>query len=263
VAADMAALLDFLHIPKAVIIGHDWGSALAWRFALWHPERCKAVVNLSIPYSPPPRKYISIEEAAKRLPMFGYQVYFASPESTSEIEQNLDKFFATMYQTPTSSHKHRSITRIGELQEYLLSRKGDSPNWDTNWNSDFKPSEIEYYIKTFRQGGMNGPLNWYRTTKLRYEEEQEAQLPANLPSHLPWLLVYGSKDPTCSPKHCESTKLFVPQIEVLELEGVSHWVMTEAKQSIIDAIIQFVQSRVEMAQSKLMLMSSSELYARN
>ena len=60
--ADLAALLDLLEIKSAVcsmtkpfngfqgliysqvIIGHDWGSFIVGRFALWHPNRILALV---------------------------------------------------------------------------------------------------------------------------------------------------------------------------------------------------------------------------
>jgi soluble epoxide hydrolase / lipid-phosphate phosphatase len=42
--ADLAALLDFLDIERAVVIGHDWGSFTASRFALWYPHRLLALV---------------------------------------------------------------------------------------------------------------------------------------------------------------------------------------------------------------------------
>lgn len=43
--ADLAALLDLIHVRKAVVIGHDWGAATVWRFALYYPERLHALVT--------------------------------------------------------------------------------------------------------------------------------------------------------------------------------------------------------------------------
>lgn len=37
---DLAALLDELEIEQAVVVGHDWGSDLAWKFALLHLIAC-------------------------------------------------------------------------------------------------------------------------------------------------------------------------------------------------------------------------------
>jgi soluble epoxide hydrolase/lipid-phosphate phosphatase len=41
---DLAALLTALGVNRAVVVGHDWGSFAAGRFALWHPDRVLALV---------------------------------------------------------------------------------------------------------------------------------------------------------------------------------------------------------------------------
>lgn len=43
-ADDLAAFLDALRIPRAVLVGHSMGSAVVQRFAIDHPERVAGVV---------------------------------------------------------------------------------------------------------------------------------------------------------------------------------------------------------------------------
>src|SRR5438045_6735022 len=50
IVADMIELADALKIDKAIWVGHDWGSPVAWNVASHHPERCIAVANLCVPY---------------------------------------------------------------------------------------------------------------------------------------------------------------------------------------------------------------------
>src|SRR3990170_7602930 len=50
--ADVAGLLDALGERTAVVVGHDWGSPIAWHCALLYPERFPAVVAMSVPYMP-------------------------------------------------------------------------------------------------------------------------------------------------------------------------------------------------------------------
>jgi soluble epoxide hydrolase/lipid-phosphate phosphatase len=47
---DALALLSHLRREEAIWIGHDWGSGIVWALAAHHPEVCKAVVNLAVPY---------------------------------------------------------------------------------------------------------------------------------------------------------------------------------------------------------------------
>jgi pimeloyl-ACP methyl ester carboxylesterase len=47
-AADIVAVLDQVGVEKASIVGHDWGSAVAWTTAAFAPERVDRLVALSV-----------------------------------------------------------------------------------------------------------------------------------------------------------------------------------------------------------------------
>jgi len=46
-------LVKELGAGSAVIVGHDWGAPAAWNSALLRPDVFRAVVGLSVPYTPP------------------------------------------------------------------------------------------------------------------------------------------------------------------------------------------------------------------
>src|ERR1700685_544935 len=46
VALDIIALMDALHIQKAIVAGFDWGSRTADIMAALWPDRCKAIVSV-------------------------------------------------------------------------------------------------------------------------------------------------------------------------------------------------------------------------
>lgn len=48
VDADFMALLDHLVVDRVMVIGHDWGAALAWYLAIHHPERITQLVAVSV-----------------------------------------------------------------------------------------------------------------------------------------------------------------------------------------------------------------------
>jgi pimeloyl-ACP methyl ester carboxylesterase len=50
IVRDMIELLQSLGREKAVWVGHDWGSPVAWNVASHHPEHTEAVANLCVPY---------------------------------------------------------------------------------------------------------------------------------------------------------------------------------------------------------------------
>lgn len=43
-----AGIMDALDIDKAHIVGHDWGSSLAWAFAALYPDRTLQLVAMSV-----------------------------------------------------------------------------------------------------------------------------------------------------------------------------------------------------------------------
>jgi pimeloyl-ACP methyl ester carboxylesterase len=49
-SGDIIGIVDALGETEAVIVGHDWGSPVAWFCALLPPDIFRAVVLLSVPY---------------------------------------------------------------------------------------------------------------------------------------------------------------------------------------------------------------------
>jgi epoxide hydrolase 4 len=47
---DVAAVLKHFKQDKATIVGHDWGGAIAWAFAMRHPEQTERLVVLNLPH---------------------------------------------------------------------------------------------------------------------------------------------------------------------------------------------------------------------
>jgi len=48
--ADVVALLDAAGVPAVHVVGHDWGGAVAWAFAMEHPSRTRSLIALSTPH---------------------------------------------------------------------------------------------------------------------------------------------------------------------------------------------------------------------
>jgi pimeloyl-ACP methyl ester carboxylesterase len=47
---DVEAVLRHFHQDKAVIVGHDWGGAIAWSFAMVHPDKTDRLIILNLPH---------------------------------------------------------------------------------------------------------------------------------------------------------------------------------------------------------------------
>ena len=99
VALDIIALMDALHIPKAVIGGFDWGSRTAGIIAALWPERCKALVAVS--------GYLITNLPANLKPLppeaehgWWYQYYFATDRGVAGYRQNTHDFNKLIWKTP-------------------------------------------------------------------------------------------------------------------------------------------------------------------
>jgi pimeloyl-ACP methyl ester carboxylesterase len=88
---DMVGLVHALDEKRAIMVGHDWGAAVAWHCALLRPDMFHAVVLLSVPYLQRSWEDIRPTEAMRR--MAGeqqfYQLYFQEP-GTAEAELEAD-----------------------------------------------------------------------------------------------------------------------------------------------------------------------------
>ena len=67
VVGDLIGLLDVVAPNKesVFVVGHDWGSLIAWHLSLFRPDRVKALIALSVLFNPrnPSRKVISTLKA--------------------------------------------------------------------------------------------------------------------------------------------------------------------------------------------------------
>jgi len=98
VAVDTTALMDALHIERAVIAGFDWGARTANIIAALWPQRCKAMVSVS--------GYLIGSQAAGRTPLtpeaelqWWYQFYFATERGRLGYQQNTHDFAKLIWRT--------------------------------------------------------------------------------------------------------------------------------------------------------------------
>jgi pimeloyl-ACP methyl ester carboxylesterase len=50
ITGDLLALLDAAGVPRAHVVGHDWGGGPAWAVGAWHPDRVASLTVLSTPH---------------------------------------------------------------------------------------------------------------------------------------------------------------------------------------------------------------------
>ncbi|KAF9171415.1 hypothetical protein BGX21_007523 [Mortierella sp. AD011] len=187
ICAHLAALLDILEIPKVTIIGHDWGGAIVWRFGLYYPNRLHGIISICTPYNPPKKEFMSLQEIVKVLPEFEYQLAFANPSTIVKMNQNVDDV----------------LGNIGTM-------------------GDMHAKDVEYMVEQYKLSGFRGPLNYYKTTRINFDDELGLRNNIDLPC---WIIL-AENDPYLKPYMASKMKNYIPQLKTTSL-NVAHFAMTE------------------------------------
>ncbi|CAG9952385.1 unnamed protein product [Clonostachys rosea f. rosea IK726] len=91
-AQSLAEILQYEEVQDTVVVGHDWGSQIASRFALFHPERTLALVLVAVPYYPPGSFDLDAvnnqTEQAFGHSIFGYWYTFVNETNLLEDHRN-------------------------------------------------------------------------------------------------------------------------------------------------------------------------------
>jgi len=91
-ADDVIGLMDCLGISKVKLVGHDWGAALGWFIAIWHPERVARYVAMSVGH-PSSFKKGGFEQKARSW----YALVFQIPVCSELIMKAFDWFILRIF----------------------------------------------------------------------------------------------------------------------------------------------------------------------
>ena len=77
VASDVAELIESLHGAPCVLVGHDWGAAVAWTLAMKRPELLRRLVILNVPH--PSAIAREARRSLRQKLKLSYQLFFQLP----------------------------------------------------------------------------------------------------------------------------------------------------------------------------------------
>lgn len=235
---DLVGVLDDLGAEDAVVVGHDWGAPVAWLAAQVRPDRFRAVVGLSVPWSPrgarPP-------VAGMRAAMGGdwfYFTWFQDPGvAEAELDANVEEFlkgflFTISADAPGDALRGlRGGTGHGILER--LVQPDELPGWLTG-------DDLARYVAEFERTGFQGGLQWYRCADLSWELTgawSDARI------HQPALFVAGTGDPVLAmnPGAEERMAEHVPGLtRSVFLPDCGHWTQQEQPEAVNAALLDFL-----------------------
>ncbi len=245
---DLVGLLDVLGEQQAILVGHDWGSVLAWNAALIRPERFPVLITMSTPYLPRGplhgvRATVPPTQSWKKAlgDHFFYQSYFQQPgiaeaEFERDVRTTMRRFLYGLSGDAPPSERWHPI--VPDPQASPLNSAGNPtslPSWVTE-------VDVDRYIAEFQRTGFRGGLNWYRNIDRNWEL-LAAYSGASVTQ--PTLFLWGDQDPILEvagvSRWIERMQQFVPKLRQAVLPGCGHWIQQERAPEVNAAILAFLQ----------------------
>ena len=241
-AGDMVGILDALGEETAIMVGHDWGSIVAWNTVLMHPERFDALIAMSVPYGgrAPQSPLVSWQETFQD--NFYYILYHNESGGVAEQEYDNDPrgLLSRLYLSPDSPREAPTITDPKRSAGGWIGRLGaakELPQW-------LSAEDLNYVVSQFEEAGFRGGVNYYRNFHRNWEITEHLQ---NTKVTVPTLFIAGTKDVVIA--GASEGQLNGAMSRVVEdfrgvvlLPEIGHWVQQEAPDETNQAMFEFLQN---------------------
>jgi pimeloyl-ACP methyl ester carboxylesterase len=218
---DIEELIVKLNLDQNLtIVGHDWGSIVAWAVTSRENINIKKVVSIcggtefpisavysNLTYKEKPH-YISSFQNVK--------------ESANIIDNNLESFFRSAY---------RRNNQIGENVDLSLE------NVFINYMSEscvMNENEIIDLIQHFDESSLDQPIAWYANIDLNSELSSTWRKEVNTPVHF----IFGEVDAAVklNDKMLERLMSSGTNVKITEIPGAGHWLPITHRESVLKEI---------------------------
>ena len=198
---DVRQLAAHFGQEKFVLVAHDWGGAVAWAYAMAHPQTLSKLVIVNSPHPVP----------------------FAR-----ELAHNPAQAEASQYMNLLRSEK---AERVLSENSYARLANMTLEGWG---KGAIDAAEKALYVAAWsRPGALTGSLNYYRASPLYPPDGADPGArglklePADFMVRVPTLVVWGMCDQALLPGNLDGLQDCVPELRIERLPEASHWVMHE------------------------------------
>lgn len=205
---DVAALFDACGAKRRLLIGHDWGAAVAWAFAIGKAQPLEGLVVMNVPHPSVFRDVLRGSWAQRRRSW--YIAFFQLPR------------------VPEAALTARGAAIIGRMFSDMAVDK-----------TAFPRSVLQgYRTAALKPGAMTAMLNYYRAN-LRSLPPAGAVPMVETPT----LMIWGEEDVALGIELTEGYRPFVADFTLRRLPGVSHWVQQEAPGRVNAALADWLHAK--------------------
>jgi pimeloyl-ACP methyl ester carboxylesterase len=197
---DVAGLIDASGARETLLIGHDWGAAIAWFFALRGLRPLERLVIMNVPHPALMQK------------------------SMRRFSQLRRSWYILFFQLPWLPEKLLGARGARAVGDVILRSAVDRSRF---------PEEVlaVYREAALRPGALTAMLNYYRALLRSGGRIRERRL-GWPPIEVPTLFLWGEEDVALAKHTTYGTDAFVKDLTLRYLPGVSHWVQQEAPESV-------------------------------
>lgn len=253
--ADMVELHDALGAAPAVWVGHDWGAPVAWTMASHHPERCRAVAGLSVPYLARGFALPTLLPLVDRT-LYPERAYPAGQwdyvlnhrenfsRTVHDFEADVAGTLSLLYQpsAPAATATPSSFADVRERGGWF----GDAhrPPATDHEAVVLPPDDLDAMVAAFTAGGSSGPDAWYLDDEANLDHAARARDFGRL--SLPVLFVHATGDTVCDTLGTELAQPMRQDCSALTEVSVDagHELMLEAPGPVNDAITTWLAAAV-------------------
>jgi len=203
-SADVDDILDTQAGDGPVLlVGHDWGGAVAWTYAATRPERLAGLCVLSAPHPAILAAALKDDPAQRRASAYMPRLRDPGAEGLFEADD------------------YRALRRmLDRLKALGLADDAD---------------EAAYIEALSRPGALTGALNWYRANPMEDGAPTMAMGPVTCPVELLW----GDQDEALLPSLAERHRSLAPDLTIRMFEGAGHWPQRGRAESVTAVIAAF------------------------
>jgi epoxide hydrolase 4 len=213
---DLRALTEHLGHRRFTLVGHDWGGAVAWAFAIAHPDRLERLVIVNAPHPAIFARLLREDPAQQKASE--YMLAFRSGKA-EEILSGDD--FAV-------------------LKKILIS--------DLRARGRFTADDERAYVAAWSQpGALTGGLNFYRAARVGPPARDGEPASGTLGTgdgasmvRVPTLVIWGEQDTALLPQNLDGLERYVPELTVRRIPDGTHWVIHEQPELVTRLIREFV-----------------------
>lgn len=239
-AGDMVGVLDALGEETAIMVGHDWGSIVAWNSVLLHPERFTALVAMSVPYGGRAAQSPLESWRAAFGDNFYYILYHNEPGGVAEAEYDSDPrgLLSRLYLSPTSPREAPVVTDPLRSAGGWIDRLG-APKGLPDWLS---ATDLDYVVSQFESSGFRGGVNYYRNFHRNWEITENLE---GVKVAVPTLFIAGERDVVIAGASQEQLTGSMSRVAddlrgVVLFPEIGHWVQQEAPEQTNAAMLEFL-----------------------